>query len=264
MRNELLGQANQIELIKNLRTFRRMYGFRPKFRRYTKDDEKSQLKFDKLNISEAIEITRILKSEFSKYPPPYIRFCQINELRVVKNLYSRRDNSFIGGIVDWNKGSIFLSSEDSNYLIPAIHHELQHVADSRPLRILGSIPFFGRWIVKNAVKALNEDWNRLNRHQRGSYSKGYLPITAYTNRRDFDPEGFAKMYGTRDEHEDRATITEVLMFDPSRLRKRLGSDKYLAAKIRTMSAEFNRRSTGQMDEIWLQDVLNGNFRKWVN
>lgn len=275
MRNELLGQTNQDideikkkkdrqELIKTLRTFRRMYGFRPKFRRYSQDDERSQLKFDKLNISEAIEVTRILKSELSKYPPQYIRFCHVNEFRVVKNLYSHRENNFIGGTVDLIKGSVFLSSEDLNYLKPCLHHELQHVADSRPLRILGSVPIIGRWVANSASRALNEEWNKLNRHRRGTYSRGYLSITAYRNQRDFDPEGFAKMYGTRDECEDRATIAEVLMSDPSRIRWRLGKDQYLTAKVDRMSAEFNRRSSGLMDEKWLQDALNGNFRRWVN
>lgn len=239
-------------LVEELRFLREMYGLRVKGGKCDSLDDE-EVMFTPLTYVETLDAVRIVREELVKYPASYIQQLGIKRLRLAKNLHEVLDADSlqmrdIGGIA-FKTGQVYSHFESDDYgrgfLRRALHHELLHRADD--VEITRSLVGFLQ-ILKSACK-----WNWLN------------PSYAYIGERFWDGDyyydtpakGFARIYGTRNIDEDRATVAELLMIEPDRARIKCDIDPIFEKKVHSIMRDFKRRSSGLMNTRYFNDLLNG-------
>lgn len=247
----------------DLRFLRDMYGLRLEMDRRTPADDSNIVPVEKLSLLEAIPAVRAVREEIAKYPPEYIENCDIKRLRLVKGISEKKETVLPGneviGIAVQDKQYVYLSyrDQDINVLRITVHHELFHRGDQHTYeRAERSLVDNGnRHRQQLKVVFFDRGWANLNPN--GEWAYLYDDYTLAPGESHYDVvKGFARRYGKMDEMEDRATIAEQMMMDPTQLLARAATDNVLQRKINRMYKIFSERSGGKMDQNYFLSLSN--------
>lgn len=193
----------------------------------------------------ALEDVTILRRELAKYPPEFIQFCGITQLRFVQDLSLENHKYWdgsksVGGLAS-SRGSVYIAS----YGADTIHHEIFHRADQQSEEL-------------NEKK--QRKWKRLNRLSNPYLYRSYWDMTRQ-DRRKLPIDGFAKTYGRVDVWEDRATVAELLMSDLEKAEDYVEKDEVLANKAKRVIIDLYRWSRGKMNEQYFEDLKEGKVKE---
>jgi hypothetical protein len=244
---ECLRIANAREQLRsNLRYLKDSYGLRVYLGKQGPQDI-ADASFDKIGFMEACESTQFLTEEISKYPREFIDNCGIIAIRLVKNLKNK--DKTVNGIANYG-GNLYLSYPDcegdelnrEGAFKFTTHHELFHFSDENSRHGLKHRPTnrMLRWLYEPSWHALN--------------STAYIGEGAENG--EEHPE-YASPYAMTDESEDRADTAALLMLFPKIAWQRTTSNDIFAQKIQTIVYAMIKRSAGQMDTLFFNDLMNG-------
>lgn len=219
---------------------RAQYGIRARVGRARVLDARS-VTFQAWEMTEfAEEATAVLGQELTKYPPEFISFCGIRQIRLARKIFLKKPEYWTGvknvGGVSTENGPIYIAGSERRIT----HHELVHKADQRAGTLLpGKI----------------RKWKRLNR--RHPYL-GELYWSMNPKEAEQLPyDGYANPYGRVNIKEDRATIGEQLMMNSEALLERANDSFILSDKIRRLKADYKIWSNGRMNEQFFEDLAAG-------
>lgn len=248
-----------------LEYIRDVYGFRVEMGRQSKRDIGYSEELTKLNLTEADAALQVISEELAKYPPSYVHAARIRCFRLAKGMkFKSIDNpkeieAFGGMAFGSSCRTVYVSSEngDMDYLRERIHHELFHRAEQEseysPQIIVGGIVTVARSLARDW------SWGRLNPGGTKYLRNAYRGIRDH----NYQIAGFARLYGKRDEGEDRATVAEALMTAPLETRRRTKEDHVFRKKVAGVMGFFEQRSGGLMGYEWFREVVdNGSFKAW--
>lgn len=228
-------------------------------------DEEKRAKFSgqKLTACEELNAIYSLKKELAKYPPTYIRYSKLDEIRLIKKL--KQDGNDWGGKACSSRSEAcpiensFFVELDDNGEPWGFHHELNHLAIKREQKFpIG-----------------DAEWVNLNGPEGAELYEYQWPLPAFNlfDRRTwkyFDinsrPQGFAERYGTVNADEDQATVAWWLMNKYQDIMNIAQSDSILYAKISLMKKRVKERSGNLMGEDYWNDLANGKVDEnyWIN
>jgi hypothetical protein len=229
-------------LLEDIRHIRQRYGIRVRVGRSTVNDIKD-LSFVRFTTPHLAGYdTKDFRSILGLYPPQFIRFCRINQARLLKELSDKkhpycRGEKNIDGFASSN-GPIYIVG---TYYEEIVHHEIFHRADQESGELEG---------VKE------DNWDDLNMKEMPYLYGKYWDLTE-EEERGVTYRGFARLYGRVDVWEDRATVAEMLMSNPQEAEKRIAEDPILLAKTSLIKRDLYRWSGGRVDEKYWQDLYNG-------
>lgn len=248
-----------------LEHIRNVYGFRVEMGRQSKRDIGYSEELTKLNLTEADAALQVISEELAKYPPSYVHAARIGCFRLAKGMkFKSVDNpkeieAFGGMAFGSSCRTVYVSSEngDMDHLRGGVHHELFHRSEQEseysPQIIVGGIVTVARGLARDW------SWGRLNPGGTKYLHKSYRGVRDH----QYQIAGFARLYGKRDEGEDRATVAEALMTTPLETRRRTKEDRVFRKKVATVMEFFEERSGGLMGYEWFREVVdNGCFKAW--
>lgn len=245
----------QRQLREDLRYIQGIYGIKVSMHRIPEEGEGYAQSARKLKLQEAIPAVHALREEISKYSPEFINFCKIKQIRLFESpiLLKRESDSDeeenIGGFVDYNNRSIYFSMgfDGIPSLVENFHHEVFHMSDER-------------YILGQPSDKLDKAWRDLNETDDKVYLRDDYDRVV-EDEGDFSYEGFAWVYGRKNEWEDRATMAELLMVKPGEAIDRAKQDHVLDNKLQKIMVLFHERSNGLMDNKYFSDLSLGNVKE---
>lgn len=223
-----------------------------------------------LITAEKRDVLSWLRGELAKYPPNfYQHFHTLKKFQVFNDIYIGED--LVGGYVNdpgsfdsassaykevdriilakkigfLNVNNFFGWTNDDNFK-KTFHHELLHFTD-----------FFSFVFKEGGIG----NWPS---SKPGDPFSGYVgdKYKSFERRHLFSPPaGFIRVYGMKNIFEDRATVAEVLLTDPKRLKKMTINDPLLSKKVADLKQRFYKISNGKMDEQYWQDLEHGNVKE---
>lgn len=229
------------KLKRDLEFLRDRYNIRVRLSRGTKGDLKNVTFIRWTERYIVGEEVATLRTVLSKYPPEFIRGCEITQLRFVEAL-SVADNEYwegnktLGGLAS-TLGPVYIASGREDI----IHHELFHRADQRS---------------REMSEKKRRMWGKLNCLADPYLYEVYWDMPLQ-EQRELPIDGFASTYGRVDVLEDRATIAGLLMSDFKMAEKRFKEDKVLAGKAKRIMTDLRRWSGGRMNAEYFKDLKKG-------
>lgn len=201
-------------------------------------------------MASAYDGIMLLRNQLAKYPPNYIQRCAIRKAVLVSSLTENNEN--YDGIATTD-GTLYIVIDPTDWDCSSetIHHEIEHQAYDVYSREKTAIVFEKQ--IKKPLRRttyLDVAWGQVHETHRIQYSGD-----GWSKRRNTN--GFVRDYGSRDTHEDKATIMELLMTKPSELQEQCRTDVALSAKLTHMKRELERRTNGQMDEEYFNALASG-------
>lgn len=207
-----------------------------------------------LNINEAKNALEVLRQEIIKYPPEFIRYCDIKALRLVKGVRLSEHPRFptpdilVGGLAHPYTRLMYISTFDGyKKASNTFHHEILHMSDHARAR--RSYRGF-----EDGVQDLDREWANLAGGPRVYLRNNYEYLQRDEPKR---PAGFAEKFGKADEHEDRATVATLIQTNLALARQLSAADKVLDKKIRKVMTDYWIRSAGYMDATYFEDLEKG-------
>lgn len=271
----------QTDVRKSIEGIRDRFGVRVDMSGINNDDiENGIASVEELTLPEAQHALKILQEELAKYPPSYIKFCNINKIRLVKGVMYHSENE--EGQIEVDRGYgraprekplIYLSTEQrklgkylpgvlqhvnpgawENHYRVSIHHELFHKSDE------AEQGRFRDW-------ANNDRWAVLNTHNYDAYigypgleDKNGPPALYMVGEHD----GFARGYGASSPEEDRATIAEAIMVYPEYIKYRMLRDEVFYKKCLAVLESFHSRSEARMGRDFFDDVFDARRKSKID
>lgn len=246
-------RTTETEVARHIDFFKSEYGLEIDLSGKSPEDE--DISFIRpLNINEAKNALEVLRQEIIKYPPEFIRYCDIKALRLVKALRLSEHPRFptpdilVGGLAHSYTRLMYVSTFDSYKKVSdTFHHELLHMLDHAQAR--RSYEGF-----EDGVQDLAREWANLAGGPRVYLRDNYEYLQRGEPKR---PVGFAEKFGKADEHEDRATVATLIQTNLALARQLSTVDKVLDKKIRKVMNDYWIRSAGYMDATYFDDLEKG-------
>jgi hypothetical protein len=223
------------------------------------------LRIEEVSPTEALPTIRLIREEFSKYPPSYIKWLKINGIRIGRNLrqFSNGVNApsraINGGLYFTGRMYLDCNPRLAKLLKTTVHHEPYHRADDREYKLFNRIPLTSDLVYHS--------WTRLNPVNPEEIRERLLHRFSITDPliERFPIEGFIQFHGLQHYAEDRAYFAETLMAEPDKAFYLSQRDQTARNKLYEIMKSFERRSRGLMDVNYFRDLLAGKvgFNYWA-
>lgn len=235
-----------LEIERKIELIRTLYGIevdiKPQRNEDIEDEHIKEIKFEESSLAQQDHALTWLLDGLTKYPPELIGRANICKIKIVSNLFIKKDKDFekVDGLAVHDKFEIFLeagqtssqkkfgwSDEESFNL--AFHHDVFHFLEHR---LMG--------------EEINRQWIELNEEK----------DKAYSNREGEEikkGDGFIFKQGRENSKEDRATIFSAMLNNSMNIWGECNKDKILQAKVDFLKRKLFEISSGLMnDEYWRQ------------